>query len=418
MTPQDQKIYRRNFTLHIINGALSGLGDALMDSRLIITAFLSQLTTSNVLIGLIAPLRDTGWFLPQLFITGLVERAPVKLDVYRATTIARAITWGFLILAMFTVRDSSLLLIAFSLAILGLSMASGVAGLPFMTVTAKLIPANQRSTLFGIRQSTGALLGALAGGTLGFVLGGGLGLTYPQNFGAAFAGAAAANLIANYLFGLMIEKPEPVPPRGHTNVLKDLGRAWNVAKSDRVYRAYLIARSAILTGAASLAFLTVFAKRELHVPDAVLGSFVPITLITTLVSNMLWGRLADRRGGKLTMMLGAGVGIAFAVLAVTLTSGGVAKESALAVPTLAAAFVVGGVCNSAITVAGSPLVMEIAPAESRSLYFGLTNTALGIVMLLTSLLGVIVDQLGFVALFLFAALAFAFSVYQFWRMKK
>jgi len=412
----EQKIYRRNFVLHVINGALSGLGDALMDSRLIITAFLSQLTTSNVLIGLIAPLRDTGWFLPQLFITGLVERAPVKLDVYRATTVARAITWGLLLAAVFTIHDTNLLLLAFSVCVLSLAIASGVAGLPFMTVTAKLIPPNQRSTLFGLRQSTGALLGALAGGALAFVLGGGLGLTYPQNFGAAFAGAAAANLIANYLFGLMVEKPEPVNRAGHA-MLKDLRRAWLVAKSDATYRSYLIARSAILTGAASLAFLTVYAKRQMHVPDTTLGGFVPLTLITTLVSNMLWGRLADRRGGKLTMMLGAGVGIAFAALAVALTSGGVAKESALAVPTLAAAFVVGGVCNSAITVAGSPLVMEIAPAERRSLYFGLTNTALGVVMLLTSLLGVIVDQLGFVALFIFAALAFAFSVFEFGRMK-
>lgn len=402
--------------MHVINGALSGLGDALMDSRLIITAFLSQLTTSNVLIGLIAPLRDTGWFLPQLFITGLVERAPVKLDVYRATTIARAITWGLLIAAVFTIRDPGLLLFAFSVCVLSLAIASGVAGLPFMTVTAKLIPPNQRSTLFGLRQSTGGLLGALAGGALAFVLGGGLGLTYPQNFGAAFAGAAISNLIANYLFGLMVEKPEPVaaaqPP-----MLKNLRRAWDVARNDKTYRTYLIARSAILTGAASLAFLTVYAKRQMHVPDTTLGTFVPLTLITSLVSNMLWGRLADRRGGKLTLMLGALVGILFCALAVALTSGSVSGASAMAVPVLAAAFVAGGICNSAITVAGSPLVMEIAPAENRSLYFGLTNTALGIMMLLTSLLGVIVDQLGFMALFIFAALAFAFSVFQFGRMK-
>lgn len=400
----------------MINGALSGLGDALMDSRLIITAFLSQLTTSNVLIGLIAPLRDTGWFLPQLFIAGLVERAPVKLDVYRATTIARAITWLLLLVAVFTITNPSLLLLAFSVCVLGLAIASGVAGLPFMTVTAKLIPPNQRSTLFGLRQSTGALLGALAGGALAFVLGGGLGLTYPQNFGAAFAGAAVSNLIANYLFGLMVEKPEEVsqtqPP-----VLKNLRRAWDVAKNDKTYRVYLIARSAILTGAASLAFLTVFAKRNMQVPDTVLGSFVPLTLITSLVSNMLWGRLADRRGGRLTLMLGAGVGVLFCGLAIALTSGGISADSAMAVPSLAMAFVVGGICNSAITVAGSPLVMEIAPAENRSLYFGLTNTALGIMMLLTSLLGVIVDRLGFVALFVFAALSFIFSAFAFLRMR-
>lgn len=77
---------RRNFILHVLNGVLFFISEAFTDPNLVVTAFLSQLTPSNVLIGLLAPLRDTGWFLPQLFISPWVERKPVKVRVYATVT--------------------------------------------------------------------------------------------------------------------------------------------------------------------------------------------------------------------------------------------------------------------------------------------------------------------------------------------
>jgi hypothetical protein len=50
------------------------------------------------------------------------------------------------------------------------------------------------------------------------------------------------------------------------------------------------------------------------------------------------------------------------------------------------------------------------PAEERPLYIGLGNTLLGVVMLLTSLVGLIVDYLGFAACFVFCALCFLLAL--------
>ena len=58
---------RRNFALGVVNGALYIVAESLIDPALVLTWFLARLSASNLLIGLVVPLRDAGWFLPQLF---------------------------------------------------------------------------------------------------------------------------------------------------------------------------------------------------------------------------------------------------------------------------------------------------------------------------------------------------------------
>lgn len=411
------RTYRRNYAFHVANGLLAGFGDALVDSRLIVTAFLSQLTGSNVLIGLIAPLRDTGWFLPQMFVSHLVERAPRKIDVYRAVTLVRAATWVLLVAAMFLITDPTALLVVFFLCTLLLSTASGVAGLPFMIVTTKVIPAPRRATLFGLRQSLGGLLGVLAGGAVVLILGGGSGLEFPRNYALLFAAAAALNIAANSAFGQIDEPPDDGPPRA-ARMRGELRRAWRIARTDADYGRYMLARFAMVVGGAGVPFLTVFAKRELSLDGGALGTLLSITLASGLISNLAWARLSDKRGNRLTILAGAGLGLVFCGAALLQTTRAIALPPDAVRAALAATFVVGGVMSAALNVSAGPLIMELAPAERRSLYFGLTNTLLGVVMLATSLIGLIVDRLGFGALYAFAAAAYAFAVFQLLRLRE
>ena len=73
---------------------------------------------------------------------------------------------------------------------------------------------------------------------------------------------------------------------------------------------------------------------------------------------------------------------------------------------LVASVVLAGVCGSGLNVSILPLMMDIAPADDRPLYFGLNNTALGITMLLTTPIGLIADGFGFAALFGFCGVCF------------
>ena len=58
------------------------------------------------------------------------------------------------------------------------------------------------------------------------------------------------------------------------------------------------------------------------------------------------------------------------------------------------------------------MVMEIAPPAERSTWFGLTNTLIGIIMIATSIIGVIIDVFGYAAMFGVCGVAFAFSITQ------
>ena len=65
---------RRNFALGLLNGAMFNFAEALMSVDTVLTWFVQRLGGSNFLIGLVGPMRDAGWFLPQLFMAHRLQR--------------------------------------------------------------------------------------------------------------------------------------------------------------------------------------------------------------------------------------------------------------------------------------------------------------------------------------------------------
>jgi len=100
----------RNFRLGVINGALFTLAETLMDPTLVMVAFVSALTSSPLLIGLIVPLRNTGWFLPQLYVSTFLQSWPYKKPLYSAMAVIRTLAWGGVAISVALVREPAALL--------------------------------------------------------------------------------------------------------------------------------------------------------------------------------------------------------------------------------------------------------------------------------------------------------------------
>lgn len=401
---------RRNFIFHILNGVFIAISETLNDPTLIMTALLSQLTTSNLLISLLAPLRDTGWFLPQLFISHIVQRAPRKIVFYQSATWFRVAGWVLLVLALFTIEEHTVLLWALFGATLVISLSGGVGGLGYMTVTAKVIPPGQRGQLFGLREFIGGGLSVLMGGVGALILGGhvlGLELPFPKNYALLFSVSTVFFALGCFAFGFLQEQPDVVPEQ-HVQLRDQMRRARAIVRENARFRAFMVMRAVLLFARAGMPFLTVFAKRQLGVSDAFLGSLVSITLGCSLVAGLLWGRLNDRRGSRAVLTLSALLGAAACVLAIVMTR----SPAAVAPAILIACVVLSGVSGSGLNVSLLPLMMEITPADERPLYFGLNNTTLGIVLLLTSSVGLLADAFGYAAIFVFCALCFLVIVRQ------
>jgi MFS family permease len=403
--------------LHVINGALSAFSDALTNSALVMTAFLSQLTTSNILIALLSPLRDAGWYLPQLFLADWVQRAPRKVTTYRTGIVFRLGSWVLLVVCTFFIRDHALLLMAVFVCISIFSIVAGFAGLPFIIITAKIIPPDRRGTIFGLRQFIGGGLGIAAGGAVALILSERSGLPFPQNYAVVFAIAAVGYAISYISLSFVREQPDEEVPQ--TMPFKTTLRlAWQITRSDQQFRYYIAMRIALLFGNAGIPFLTVYAKRVLGVDDGFIGTLVSVTLASNLISNVVWARLSDHRGNRLVMILASVMGLGLCGSATVMMSSSGTLSLTLAQAALTGLFIISGIMTAGINLASNPLMIECAAPDQQSLSIGLGNTILGTMILLTSLVGVLVDRLGFAALFIFCGLAFALALERLGRLRE
>ena len=138
-TQSCQRASVRNYLLGVLNGSAFRFGEALIDPPVVLTWFVSNLTSSNFLIGLVSPLGMVGWFLPQIFVSGTVQRLERKTPVYVVAASVRTVAWLSLAATLWLCEDPSVLLLGFFALTTFARLSSGVGGLPFFDIIAKII---------------------------------------------------------------------------------------------------------------------------------------------------------------------------------------------------------------------------------------------------------------------------------------
>jgi len=401
---------RRSFLLNVFNGALFDFAERLIDPPLVLTWFVSQLTTSNLLMGLVAPLGQAGWFLPQVFVSTRIQQMRQKMPSYTAAAVIRVTSWIALALAVWLIDNPLLLLGLFFPLYTMARVAAGLAGLAFFEVTAKTIPAWRRGSLFAWRQFLGGLLGIGAGWIVKTVLAHPA-LPFPHGHATLFVLYGAAITPAMVAFIAIREPPGSAVPR-RIGLGAQLRRAGRFLRSDRVYRRYILARMSLGLAGIALPFYGIYAKNVLGAPEEMVGIYVIARVVAQLAFNLPWGWLSDRRGNRLVMrLLSLGGGLtALLALILVLTVSAFHPQGAWLPYLVLPLFLLDGAIRPAQIMAGSNFLLELAPEEERPLYLGFSNTLMGLVVLTSGLGGLVVDLLGFSGLFT-VALALALIAY-------
>ncbi|MBI4769785.1 MAG: hypothetical protein HY784_05050 [Chloroflexi bacterium] len=414
MTPTQS----RNFRLGVLNGALFNLAEALMDPTLVLVAFVSALTSSPVLIGLIVPLRNAGWFLPQLYVSTFLQGWQYKKPLYAGMAVVRALAWGGLAVSMALVRNSTALLALF----IGLfainSLASGFAGLSFMSVVAKTIPADRRTDFFAWRLTGGGALAIGAGFVVRAMLAADAPLSFPQNYLLLFALAFAFSVGGLLAYNRTEEPPDVEVPPGAT-FRSQLRRARRVLATDLTYQAFLKMRMALMLAGVATPFFVVWARESFGLPPSWVGVYLAIVTAAGLLANLLFSRLSRRVSNQALFNLAALAGLVMALLVLALAALGLLRplSARLGGLWLAPVFVLSGVREAGIGVTANSLLLDLAPAWRRPLYVGLTHTVLGLILLATAAGGLVVALSGPVALFVMALLANVLALWYARQMK-
>ena len=410
---------KRNFTLGVINGGLFVFAEALMSIDTVLPWFVEQLGGSNFLIGLVGPMRDAGWFLPQLFVSHHLQREPLKMPLYRRAAVVRSVAWSVWTTATFLLTASyPALLLVFFVAYGVNALASGFAGLPFMDIVAKTIPPERRGSYFGGRLFTGGVLGLVASVIVGLALSVQNPRPFPTNVGTLFALSWVAAMTGLFTFAMIKEPRGDVRDDGAT-FTAHMQRAARLPRQNQNLRYLLIARVVILLSYVAAPFYSIYSINELGAPVSIIGVYMGVRTIVALLINPIWSRLSDRRGNKIVTQLAVAAGVVMIAWAVFVP--GVARSlnvpAALIAYAIVPVYALMGAYETGVGIGAVNLTLEVAPPNDRAIYIGLTNTILGVAYLSTAVSGLIVDVVSYEGVFVLGLILLLVASWALWRLR-
>lgn len=370
-----QRNYRWNFAFNLLDGATFSIGLSFLSSATIVPLYVSKLSASALAIGLVAVIVNSGWFLPQLFTANSVQRLARKKPVVvnLGFFIERLPLWLLPISALLAVQAPALALVLFFIGYSGHSLGAGVVATSWQDMIARCFPVERRGRFFGISSFLGSSIGIAAATLSAWLL---AMLAFPSNFSVSFALAA---LFVTISWAFLAMTREPVQPGAQHR--QSSRQFWaglpEILRRDSNFRNFLVGRLLLVLGGIGTGFVTVAAVERWQIGDGVVGLFTIFMLVGQTIGTLGFGLLADRRGHKLSVELGA-----LASLLAFLTAWLAPQPQ-----WYFGVFLLLGIVNGAMMVSGLMIVLEFSPSNLRPTYIGLTNTSLGVLGIITPLMG-------------------------------
>lgn len=381
---------------------------ALAGGTTVLPNFISNITSSKVLIGLSGTMAMAGWFLPQLVVANYIETVRRKRPIYIWAGVVRIITiWVVaLLVSQYSASQAGGFVILFFVLYSVYVIAGGVAGIPFMDIVAKEIKPENRGSFFGARLFFGGIAAALMGLFVRSVL---ASKPFPENYTILFVTASAIITLAILSFCFAEERDAVVPDR-RTPFKEFLRRGPLLLKDVKSYRMFLVWRVLLGVWMMALPFYIIYARERLGLPEETVGIFLSVQMVGMIVSNLLWGRLSDRVGNKIVLNLTAAVSAAAPIIALLAT----VVPQLRGIVGFGAVFFFVGFTMSGLRLGHSNYMLDLAPESERPTYLGFMNTFLAPVMLLAAVGGLVVEITSYETLFAIALaasiLAFAFGI--------
>jgi len=388
--PEVKKNFKRNFFANLLDAAFWFFGESFAASYTIMPVFISTLTDSPILIGLIPALDGAGWFLPQLFLARTLEGKNRRMPMVRIFGIFDRVPFLFLALGAYLIpqvnKQAALILVLVIYAIKVFS--SGLMALPWQELIATVIPVSHRGRYWGYSLILGKLMGLGSAAITGIIL---VSITYPYNYATMFLIGFFAVSISYVFLNLNIE-PE-IPRQVSADSFSLLTRIKDVFREDRNFLIYLINRGFIFLAGMALVFATVYGINKYNLPIAQSATFTAIMLTSEIIGFGIWGNLGDRSGYKRvieTSQLILILGIGCLLLVNSLWA-------------LYLVFALMSFAHSGEYIADQNFAMEFGSEEDRPTYIGMSKTLTGPFFLLAPIIGGSLIQFwGYKSMFLAA----------------
>jgi MFS family permease len=377
---------RHNLIFNVADGTWWLFGISFVSTATILPVYVSHLTTSAIVIGLVPALESLGWYLPQLFTAPFVEGLPrVKRALLTITLFERIpflLIGAVIFLTSVVGGEPTLTLVLFFL-VYGIRVfASGVSAIPWQELMARVIPTRQRGRFFAAQRVFGGIAGLVGAAAAAEIL---ARFVFPINYALCFVSCFGAITVSYVCLAQTVEPRQAISPTRERvkNYWRELPA---ILRSDGNFRMYLSGRALTLLGSMAMAFFAVHAVQTFGLGDAEAAVFAAILIAANIVGSAAWGWLGDKRGQKLVLAASLWLytlGLALAWLSDTLTA-------------YYFVFCLAGLGTAGLLISDLALVLEFAPTSRRPTYMGIARGLLSPWVGLAPILGgVLLTQFGY-----------------------
>lgn len=349
-------------------------GDSFVAAYTILPVFMSTLTDSPILIGLIPALEGAGWFLPQLFLAKHLENKNRRLPLVLKLGILDRLPFLLLALGTFFILkiDQNIAVVVFII-IYGIKVfSSGLVALPWQELIATVIPVSHRGRYWGYALILGKSMGLIGAILAGLMLSN---IAYPLNYSYMFLTGFICVAISYIFLTLNIEPEiERQAPAKDINIWR---RIKEILSANKNFRIYLINRGVVFLSFMGLGFITVYGLQKFTLPVSYSAIFTGVMLVSEIVGYGVWGTIGDKDGYKrvieycnLFLIIGL-----FALLWVETVWG------------LYLVFGIISFAHSGEYIADQNIAMEFGSEKDRPTYIGMSKTLTGPVFLAAPIIG-------------------------------
>lgn len=366
---------RFNMAMNISDGAFFGAATGFASFVTIIPLFVSTLTGSALIIGLISAIHAVGWQLPQLLTANRVARLRrFKPMVLLMTLNERLPFAGLALVAWFAPDLGAAKALWLTLALLiWQGLGGGLTATAWQSMIGKIIPARRRGTFFGVQAAAANLFASGAAVLAGVILGR---IDSPLDWTLCF-GLASVTMMISWGFLAQTREESAEPAASPASQREFWGGVGGVLRNDPNFCWFLLTRFVSQFATMASAFYTVYAVRRFGLGEETIGVLAAVFMISQTVANPLMGWLGDRFGHRL-MMEGGAVAAGASALIAWLAPG----------PAwFFLAFALAGVANVAFWTTALAITLEFGTLEQRPVYIGLANTMTAPGTILAPLLG-------------------------------
>lgn len=364
-----------NFWVNVGDIAFVNLAGSFVFISTILPLYVSYLTESRVLIGLIPAIYLAASHVPQLLLAARAESLARKKPWVVRVSVFERVPWLILGLGILLWPAASgwFSYLFLAVTLLCSQVAVGVASPAWRAMLANIIHPDRKGLMFGLGSAFGGLMG-----TAGALLARHLldHVAFPSSFGLCFVLAFAGQAISWTFLTLNREPPRPAD-RPRIRLGPYLRELPAVLRRDPSFARFLLSQVLVIFGSLGVTFYVVYGREAFAISDSFAGSLTVAALISQALGTPLLGWWGDRFGHRSATAAGA----------LLCAAAGAVMVAAPGAGWMYAAFALLTVADSGMKVARPSLAMDLGAGGRVPTYVALTTTLLAAPALAAPIVG-------------------------------